>query len=168
MQIIDNFLPDSDYKQIHEVVTGTDFPYYYQDHKVFRGDNFPQFFHILWDPRRGLTSSFYPMFGSLLSALEISILLKAKLNLTLRTESPKMSPMHCDNHCENATTAIFYINTNNGYTLFGDGSKVNSVANRIVVFNSLTEHAGVSNTVEDPEDRWVLNLNFFTKSFIDY
>jgi len=42
------------------------------------------------------------------------------------------------------------------------------VANRIVVFNSLTEHAGVSNTVEDPEDRWVLNLNFFTKSFIDY
>ena len=168
MQIIDNFLPDPDYKNIHKVITGAEFPWYYQDHKVEEGDNFSQFSHLLWDPQRGIASSFYPVVGSLLNALEIGILFRVKLNLTLRTESPKVSSMHYDNHCKDAITAIFYINTNNGYTLFEDGSKVDSVANRLVMFNSLTKHAGVSNTIEDSEDRWVLNVNFFTKSFIEF
>jgi len=168
MQIIDNFLPDPDYKHIHKVVTGLDFPWYYRNYKVDEGDNFSQLTHMLWEPKRGIVSPFFSMLATMLDTLEIGILLKAKINLTLRTESPRVSNMHWDTYCEHSITGIFYINTNNGYTLFEDSSKVHSVANRLVVFNSRTEHAGVSNTMKDPEDRLVLNLNFFPKPFIDF
>ena len=57
-----------------------------------------------------------------------------------------------------ATTAIFYLNTNNGYTLFEDGQRVASVANRIVIFDAALRHTGASCT--DADHRLVLNLNF--------
>ena len=46
------------------------------------------------------------------------------------------------------TTSILYINTNNGYTEIEDGTKVDSVANRLVSFPSNMEHRGISQTDE--------------------
>jgi Rps23 Pro-64 3,4-dihydroxylase Tpa1-like proline 4-hydroxylase len=61
----------------------------------------------------------------------------------------------------NNTTAIFYLNNNNGYTIFEDGSKVDSVENRLVVFNSNVMHSGVSQT--DSKVRCVINLNYISE-----
>ena len=55
-------------------------------------------------------------------------------------------------------TAVYYVNTNNGYTEFKSGVKVNSIANRMVIFDSKYEHAGVTST--DTNRRVVLNINF--------
>ena len=55
-------------------------------------------------------------------------------------------------------TAIFYINTNNGYTYFEDGQKIESIENRMVMFPSNIPHAGATCTDEDR--RVVLNLNY--------
>ena len=57
---------------------------------------------------------------------------------------------------------IFYLNTNNGYTEFEDGSKVESVANRFVSFTGDLIHRGVSQT--DTKARVVINLNYFCDS----
>ena len=57
------------------------------------------------------------------------------------------------------TTVVFYLNTNNGYTLFEDGTKVDSVANRMVMFNGNTKHTSASHT-EGDRFRFVLNINF--------
>ena len=57
------------------------------------------------------------------------------------------------------TTSIFYMNTNNGYTEFEDGTKVESVANRIVSFPSKMKHRGTSCT--DAKIRMVINFNYF-------
>ena len=46
---------------------------------------------------------------------------------------------HCDCMVPLSITGIYYINTNDGYTAFKDGDKVKSVANRIVLFQSM-EH----------------------------
>ena len=35
---------------------------------------------------------------------------------------------------------IYYINTNNGYTKLEDGTKVMSVANRLLLFDGSTSH----------------------------
>jgi hypothetical protein len=55
-------------------------------------------------------------------------------------------------------TAIYYLNGNNGYTEFEDGTKIETVSNRIVIFDGLKKHRGVSQT--DTTFRYVINLNF--------
>ena len=44
------------------------------------------------------------------------------------------------------TTSIFYVNTNNGYTKFEDGSIVESVANRMLIFDSNLGSKKMKNT----------------------
>ena len=58
-----------------------------------------------------------------------------------------------------STTSIFYMNTNNGYTKFEDGTKIESVANRMVSFPTNTQHKGTSCT--DQKTRVVINFNYF-------
>jgi len=53
-----------------------------------------------------------------------------------------------------------YVNTNNGYTKFEDGTKVESVANRLVTFPANMKHKGTSCT--DEKIRVVINFNYFT------
>ena len=57
------------------------------------------------------------------------------------------------------TTSIFYVNTNNGYTKFEDGTKVESVANRMLTFPANMKHIGTSCT--DEQTRVVINFNYF-------
>ena len=55
-------------------------------------------------------------------------------------------------------TSTYYINTNNGWTEFEDGGKVESVANRMLVFDSNLVHGGVSCT--DEKTRILINFNY--------
>ena len=65
---------------------------------------------------------------------------------------------HTDNSF-NCTTAIFYLNTNNGYTKFKDGTKIESISNRAIYFDSDLMHFG--STCTDKDFRFVLNINYF-------
>ena len=56
------------------------------------------------------------------------------------------------------TTAIFYLNTNNGFTEFKDGDIINSVRNRLIMFPANTSHRAVGQS--DVNQRIVLNFNF--------
>ena len=55
-------------------------------------------------------------------------------------------------------TAVLYLNTNNGYTKFKTGEQVESVENRLVLFDGNVQHAGT--TCTDKRYRAVFNLNF--------
>ena len=81
---------------------------------------------------------------------------RVKANLTLKTSTPEKSLFHSD--YKDMKTAIFYINTNNGYTEFKNGVIVNSVANRLCNFDSNLEHQGV--TCTDEKRRVVINFNY--------
>ena len=56
-------------------------------------------------------------------------------------------------------TAIYYLNTNNGYTKFEDGTKIESIENKFVVFPNTLKHT--SATTSDRKIRVVLVFNFF-------
>ena len=60
-------------------------------------------------------------------------------------------------------TAIYYVNTNNGYTKFEDGTVVNSVENRCVVFDSSLRHTGT--TCTDQKTRVVINFCYVEGNF---
>ena len=62
-------------------------------------------------------------------------------------------------------TAIFYINSNDGYTEFEDGTIVNSIQNRILIFPGNLKHRGASPT--DVKSRALLNINYFPGKLLD-
>jgi hypothetical protein len=93
----------------------------------------------------------------LVESLGPARLLKVKLNLTTRKERNVEYGLHVDTRLRGATTAIYYLNTNDGYTVFEDGTKVASVGNRMVVFDAGLRHTGASCT--DADFRLVLNIN---------
>ena len=59
------------------------------------------------------------------------------------------------------TTAVFYINTNNGYTEFEDGTRSESIANRMVTFPANLKHRGT--TCSDEKTRIVINFNYIER-----
>jgi hypothetical protein len=58
------------------------------------------------------------------------------------------------------STAILYLDDNDGGTMFEDGSFVQSKKNRLVVFPNTTLHSSVSQT--DSNIRTLINFNFIT------
>ena len=56
--------------------------------------------------------------------------------------------------------AIYYVNSNDGYTEFRDGTKVESIANRLAIFPSTMEHTG--STCTNTKFRCVINFNFYS------
>ena len=56
------------------------------------------------------------------------------------------------------------MNTNDGYTFFKNGKKIESVANRLIVFNNDMWHGGTSCT--DAHERIVINLNFTERNYL--
>ena len=105
----------------------------------------------------GVKSSYYPDLMPLLNKINPKEILRVKANLGTRTPVHVEGGMHTDSKMKH-TTAIFYLNTNNGYTKFENGTFVESVANRLVVFNSDLLHSGFSQT--DENIRCLINLNY--------
>ena len=74
---------------------------------------------------------------------------RIKANLRSKTIFHRKSLYHTDGpELGPHKTAILYMNTCNGYTKFKKGGKVKSVENRVVIFDSDLEHAGVTCTDE--------------------
>ena len=69
-------------------------------------------------------------------------------------------PLHIDNKLKNNMTAIYYVNTNNGYTRFKNENKIPSEQNKLIIFNTETEHSGT--TCTDEPCRIVINFNYYT------
>ena len=53
------------------------------------------------------------------------------------------------------------MNTNDGYTIFDNGTMINSVKNRLITFPAKMKHAGTSCT--DQKRRVVINFNYRKK-----
>jgi hypothetical protein len=86
-------------------------------------------------------------------------LVRIKANINPHTEKliEHNDAWHID--FPNMTTSILYLNTNDGYTMFETGKKVNSLENRLVIFDSNIKHTGT--TCTNQPGRIVLNVNFF-------
>lgn len=117
-----------------------------------------QLVHGFWFDKPGLRhrSPQWPLVLPLVERLRPLELVKVKANLTPRQDRHIAYGLHVDTRRPGATTAVFYLNTNNGYTLFEDGTRVESVENRLVLFDAALRHTGVSCT---DEYRLVLNVN---------
>ena len=160
MKVIDNFLPNYLFNQFQSILMGGEFDWYYNDGVSYKDDGFYQFTNTLYryDPFNGSgpTQSFH-LIEPCLYFFNIKRIYRIKANLNPRSVSHLKAGYHIDNiPC--STTAIFYINTCNGWTEFKKGDKIKSVANRVVIFDPTLEHRAV--TCTDEKRRVVINFNY--------
>lgn len=159
MQIIDDFLDQKSFKDIQNLLMSSDFDWYYSDlitSKEVHKDEF-QFCHMFYSD--GEPGKKYSVITPLIRKIAPFSVISVKANLLTKTNKVRKYGFHVDINKENITTAIFYINTCNGFTLFRDGRKVEQIANRLVIFNAQLEHSGTSCT--DEKTRVLINFNYF-------
>ena len=155
IEIIDNYLPDNVFNILQEELLSHKFPWYFNDHIVQHTPTNYQFVHVFKPP-----SPFIDIIAPLLNKIKPKRIIRCKMNLRPITDEPSQSPYHVDQTKNpNHKIAIYYINTNNGYTIFEHNKqKVESIANRLVMFHGSLVHAGCSTT--NQKRRVVLNLNY--------
>ena len=169
IKITDDFLSTKYWNEFHVAVMGPFMNWSYLPCKVDLSKEDPKkvdgrMVHIAYQgcmPQ----SPFFDKLFPIMEKLDVIALVRAKFNLENRTKEKIKSIFHIDmgpdfdqDIIKTWTTSILYVNTNNGYTEFEDGTVVESVANRLVSFPANTKHRGV--TCTDEQVRVVLNLNY--------
>lgn len=163
-KIIDNFLSKEELLNIKSTLLDSSFPWFYNDFILEKGSkecedfyNY-QFTHSFY-MNDFQTSNYFSLVSPIITKLNIRSLLRIKANLTPRADKNILQGFHCDYDYPDSFTSIFYVNTNNGFTEFRDGTKINSIENRLVKFDAKTQHSGVTTT--DEKVRCVININYF-------
>lgn len=162
IQICDNYLPKDYFNHLQNLLLqrGPDFAWYFNDNVA--NDNYTdfQFVHMMYNNHMP-ASPYFQELVPMLQLLNPLSLIRIKANLLTRTHEHIEHGLHVDVDNldgSNIKTSILYINTNNGYTLFDNGRKVNSVANRMVTFPTNMLHTGA--TCTDEKIRVVINFNY--------
>tara|TARA_Y100001949_G_C15733070_1_gene220265 strand:- start:10 stop:540 length:531 start_codon:yes stop_codon:yes gene_type:complete len=173
VKILDNFLDIESFQKLQlAMMENPDFPWHYNDfvdylEKRNELDTF-QFEHWFYRLPTGSISTFMDIVEPILDLLDDVAMWRIKANLLTRTQDIVENEFHIDignlkdspKKLKQWTTAIFYVNTNNGYTKFETGEVVESVKNRMVTFPSDIRHTGTS--CSDEKVRVVINFNYFS------
>ena len=155
--MIDGFLPEDQFNHIQELLMGSWFPWYYNK-SIIKGEYSRfQFTHIFYKEKFE-PSQYLPLFDYTQRILGVEKLFKIKSNLMVKTLSSENTGFHIDGFIGARKTALLYINTNDGGTKFHNHDIIKSVANRMVIFDSNLEHAGI--TCTDQNTRVVVNFNY--------
>ena len=168
IKIEDNFLDQEQFENIQRLLTGpSNFSWFFLDVIDFENevDKF-QFTHLFYIDSAP-TSENVQYVRPILEILKPLSIYRIKANLLTKTPKIIENEFHFDisdtteEKMKQWTTSIFYVNTNNGYTKFEDGTRVESVANRMLTFPSNIKHTGTSCT--DEKIRVVINFNYFSQ-----
>ena len=105
-----------------------------------------------------ILSPYYEQIEPINELLKVKVLTRIKINMYPNTETLKEHGMHVDYPFPHRN-AVFSINTCDGYTKLEDGTKVESVANRMLLFDGVIKHT--SSTCTDQPVRMNINFNYF-------
>lgn len=167
VSVQDNFLDVEYFQFLKGQVLDKSFPWTVSTVKDSLGINDYQLCHGVCNTIDGnhiIVSTFYEELTPLFKSLDVLCCLRIKINLLKREEKLFEHPLHVDwaNAPSNLYTSLLYFNTNNGYTRFEDGTKIQSVENRLITFPNHYKHSGTVNSCTEPH-RCVMNINYFKK-----
>ena len=167
--VIDDFLPQKEFEIFQSVimkpsnisnentigweyqstVTGNDNP---NDWKYF------YMMHMIYIHSFVFSPILYEKVTPILIELDIKALIRIKCNMYPNTEKVHEHGEHADYSWKHKT-ALFSLNTCDGYTKLEDGTKIDSVANRMLLFDGSKLHC--SSTCTDQPVRVNINFNYF-------
>ena len=178
IEVYDDFFDQDVFSKIRDIVEGTEFQW--SRSSIINRQQYPknlpmkflmeekynhQFVHYLyseWFPTSDYTKTLLTPFREVLKDnTPIRAVLRAKVNFNSCTENIIEHALHHDYDVDeypDLKTLLFYVNTNDGYTLFEDGDKIPSVANRCVLIKGNILHTGTNCT--DDFGRLVIAINY--------
>lgn len=167
VEIFDNFLSDEEFRKIKEVFLGEYFPWYisesittsevqeknlYEKQGLFFG-------HILYANHRPFSEFYNSLINPFLNRMDVKSIIRIKANLYPYLGKYVEHNFHTDQTFPHSG-AIFYINNNNGFTILEDGTKLESVQNRMVFLNTYSILHKSTNCTND-RVRITINFNYF-------
>lgn len=171
IEVLDDFLDPSQHEDLCNYFMGNydagdianSCCWIFNDGISYKGDGHFQHIHQIFS-NHTIISPAWPLVKPILEKEEAIAIARIKANSITRTEELMVfeHAFHCDfaPTMSDLTTAIYYINTCDGYTLFEDGTKVESVTNRLLKFPSNMKHTGTSCT--DRDRRILINFNYLS------
>ena len=159
IKTIKNCLSKEDFTNIKNTLFSDYFPWYLNVGVNTSTDNYTQFTHTFFN-NHIQNSNLLDNLKPIINFLNPLALIRVKANLLTKTNEIIKHGFHVDQNFK-CTTAIFYVNTNNGYTEFESGEKVYSEENKLVIFDTFLKHSGT--TCTDLNERIVINFNFVEK-----
>ena len=166
-KIIDNFLSKEDFLVIKNAMTSNEFSWHLEpninmDHINLKNDFSMYLTHLFY--YKVLISGQMFLLKDLIKKIEefekepIKSIIRIKGNLYPHTEKIETHKIHFDYPFKHKG-AIFYINTNNGKTILEDGTKIDSIENRILLFEPYKRHSSTS--TNNQKYRMNINFNYF-------
>ena len=166
VQIFNNFLDQEVFLEIKKFIMSPRCQWRYVNyiaHKDGRdNDNDGYFVHSFKDchPQtfedRYPESPHFPLIAKILDKIQYRNILRIRSSLYPRRDVQKPDPFHIDYNFPHRV-CIFYVNTNNGYTMFENGEKIPSVENQLATFDGSEKHCSVVQT--DTPARYIVNIN---------
>lgn len=162
-KIIDNVLPEEQFKTIKDFILNPGFSWRLTTCVTHDKEDLPitasyYFTHEFWSSFRFNTEPESQVFAPLINIMECKSLVRIKGNLYPSTETIIHHDKHIDYNFPHKG-ALFYLNTNNGLTILEDGTEVESVENRLLLFDPSKPHN--STTCTNDKCRVNVNFNFF-------
>lgn len=159
IQIIDNVLEKEQFKDIQALMLSSHFPWFYNPTVTTATEKSKCFYFVhLFYGDYNKNSQYFNLLHPILEVLKPNAIIRIKGNLYPNMGKKVQSDFHIDYNYEHMN-AIFYLNNNNGPTVFKTGEKIESVENRLIIFNSNKYHASTYCT--DKKVRFNINFNYF-------
>ena len=160
-KIIDNALPQEEFEEIKNNILSNDFPWNLTPAVTNEKEVLPMhasfyFTHLFWINFK--TEPATQMFAPLLNLMDCHSLMRVKANCYPSTPEIITHDRHVD-YAFPHKGAIFYLNTNNGLTILEDNVEVESIENRLLLFDPSKPHT--STTCTDTKCRINVNFNYF-------
>ena len=160
LKVIDNYLNDIDFGLLKSLVFDWEkFPWFYTQNITYDDEktlsNFCYQTHVLYVDDHP-NSQFYDKIIRYFDFYEC--LYRVKINMYPYQGELIEHPMHADFEFKHKA-ALLSLNDCDGYTKFEDGSIVESVANRLILFNPTKQHCSTNTTNTDR--RVNINFNYF-------
>jgi hypothetical protein len=163
-KIIDNFLEKEDFYKFQGEIFTTNVPWYYRNSQISESKDDPEdfgYFSLCFFNNFSNDFHAYNYFlHKIYEKLKCRALIQSRANLFLKQNEVKKLYFHTD-YSYKSTTAIFYMNTNNGATILDENEKIkiDSVENRMLIFDAQINHCSLIQS--DTKRRIIININYF-------
>ena len=157
MDIIDNFLDKTEFKQIQKIIMSDAFPWYYKKHISTTADAKHLYFFSHNFLKNEVRSGFFGLWENFLKKLNYKALIRIKGGLYPSHPKVRYNNFHVDFPFKHKG-CIFYINNNNGPTVIGKKS-IFPKENRAVLFDPSIPHK--SSLCSNQQIRITVTFNYF-------
>jgi len=158
IKVIDNFLPQDEFKYIQDSILSDHFPFYFNESITSDKDpkDYYYFTHTFFYDNKP-QSNWFVLWKNFLKKIKCRSLIRIKASMYMNSKKKRKNKPHVDYTFEHKG-CLFYINTNNGETFF-EKKKVLPKENRVVFFQPHKLHS--SSLCTDQKRRLVINFNYF-------